>query len=190
MSTVGVSIEFLKRPLKGAERKIFLSVKRGLAHRAKKVSRFVQTPGRKLRLFFLPLYSQVHNPYEWAWKHLRAGTVGHMMVSSTQDFAKKVRHSMRELQNNPQKIISLLSQAVSLSAAAGFPAVNGGGQNAHWNPSFHTGTSGLRGSGGSSMQTESLGRTVPSTRTMPKTPALRIRLPCSSRPSVAAIRPG
>ena len=51
-----VFIEFLKRLIKGTEREIFLIVDRGSAHRAKKVSAFVQTLGGKLRLFFLPLY--------------------------------------------------------------------------------------------------------------------------------------
>ena len=57
-----VFIEFLKRLIKGAEREIFLIVDRGSAHRAKKVSAFVQTLGGKLRLFFLPPYSPDRNP--------------------------------------------------------------------------------------------------------------------------------
>jgi transposase len=59
-----VFIEFLKRLIKGAEGEIFLIVDRGSAHRAKKVSAFVQTLGGKLRLFFLPPYSPDRNPDE------------------------------------------------------------------------------------------------------------------------------
>jgi hypothetical protein len=46
-----VFIEFLKRLIRGAGRKIFLIVDRGPAHRAKKAGAFVQTLVRKLRLF-------------------------------------------------------------------------------------------------------------------------------------------
>ncbi|MDQ6702174.1 MAG: transposase [Pseudomonadota bacterium] len=49
-----VFIEFLRRLVAGAKRTIFLIVDRGPAHRAKKVSAFVQTLGGKLRVFFLP----------------------------------------------------------------------------------------------------------------------------------------
>src|SRR6202035_4579354 len=75
-----VFIEFLKRLIKGA-------------------SAFVQTLGAKLCLFFLPPYAPDRNPDELVWKHLKADTVGRMAVTSKEDFAKKVRRSMRDLQN-------------------------------------------------------------------------------------------
>src|ERR1700730_1554463 len=112
-----VFIEVLKRLIKGAERKIFLIVDRGSAHRAKKVSAFVQTLGAKLCLFFLPTYAPDRNPDELVWKHLKADTVGRMAVTSKEDFAKKVRRSMRDLQNDARKIISFF-QKPSLKYAA------------------------------------------------------------------------
>jgi len=59
-----VILEFIKRLIKGAERKIFLIVDHGSAHRAKKVSAFVQTLGGKLRLFFQPPYALDRGPDE------------------------------------------------------------------------------------------------------------------------------
>lgn len=112
-----VFIEFLKRLIKGARREIFLIVDRGSAHRAKKVSAFVQTLGGKLRLFFLPPYSPDRNPDELVWKHLKADTVGRMAVTGKEDFSKKVRRSMRELQNDARKIMSFF-QKPSLKYAA------------------------------------------------------------------------
>ena len=76
----GIFIEFLKRLIRGAERKIFLIVDRGSAHRAKKVSAFVHTLGGKLRLFFLPPYSPDRNPGELVWKHLKADTAGRNLL--------------------------------------------------------------------------------------------------------------
>src|ERR1700724_2803068 len=107
----------IPRLIKGAERKIFLIVDRGSAHRAKKVSAFVQTLRAKLCLFFLPPYAPDRNPDELVWKHLKADTVGRMAVTSKEDFARKVRRSMRDLQNDARKIISFF-QKTSLKYAA------------------------------------------------------------------------
>src|ERR1700731_892021 len=93
-----VFIEFLKRLIKGA-------------------SAFVQTLGAKLCLFFLPPYAPDRNPDELVWKHLKADTVGRMAVTSKEDFARKVRRSMRDLQNDARKIISFF-QKPSLKYAA------------------------------------------------------------------------
>ena len=108
-----VFIEFLKRLIAGAERTIFLIVDRGPAHRAKKTKAFVETLGDKLRLFFLPPYSPDRNPDELVWKHLKADTVGRMAVTGKTDFKRKVRSSMRRLQNDPEKNSLVLSEAVS-----------------------------------------------------------------------------
>jgi transposase len=112
-----VFIEFLKRLIAGAARTIFLIVDRGPAHRAKKTKAFVETLGGKLRLFFLPPYSPDRNPDELVWKHLKADTVGRMAVIGKDDFKRKVRSSMRRLQNDPGKIRSFY-QKQSLKYAA------------------------------------------------------------------------
>ena len=112
-----VFIEFLKRLIAGAERTIFLIVDRGPAHRAKKTKAFVEILGGKLRLFFLPPYSPDRNPDELVWKHLKADTVGRMAVTGKTDFKRKVRSSMRRLQNDPGKIRSFY-QKQSLKYAA------------------------------------------------------------------------
>jgi hypothetical protein len=61
-----------------------------------------------LRLFDLPPYSPDRNPDELVWKHLKADTVGRMAIVSNDDFKAKVRSSMRQLQNNPEKNLLLL----------------------------------------------------------------------------------
>jgi transposase len=110
-------IEFLKRLLIGAKRSIFLIVDRGPAHRAKRTKAFVETLGGKLRLFFLPPYSPDRNPDELVWKHLKADTVGRMVVTDKADFKSKVVSSMRSLQRKPAKICSFF-QKPSLQYAA------------------------------------------------------------------------
>ncbi len=112
-----VFIEFLKRLIAGAKHEIFLIVDRGPAHVAKKTRTFVETLKGKLRLFYLPPYSPDRNPDELVWKHLKADTVGRMAVTSRDGFKRKVRSSMRQLQNDPWKIISFF-QKPSLKYAA------------------------------------------------------------------------
>ena len=112
-----VFIEFLKRLMIGAKRKIFLIVDRGPAHRSKKTKAFAESLGGKLQMFFLPPYSPDRNPDELVWKHLKADTVGRMAVSSKADFRRKVRSSMRKLQNDPEKIRAFY-QKPSLKYAA------------------------------------------------------------------------
>ena len=101
-----VFIEFLKRLMAGAKRAIFLIVDRGPAHIAKKTRAFVDSQHGRLQLFFLPPYSPDRNPDELVWKHLKADTVGRMTITDKADFKVKVRASMRQLQNDPEKIRS------------------------------------------------------------------------------------
>src|ERR1700704_6418726 len=112
-----VFIEFLKRLITGAKRAIFLIVDRGPAHIAKKTKAFVGSLNGRLRLFYLPPYSPDRNPDELVWKHLKADTVGRMAITDKADFHTKVRASMRQLQNDPEKIRSFY-QKPSLKYAA------------------------------------------------------------------------
>ena len=112
-----VFITFLKRLIAGAKHPIFLVVDRGSAHRAKKTATFVNSLGGKLRLFFLPPYSPDRNPDELVWKHLKADTVGRMAVTDKEDFTSKVRSSMRQLQNNQEKIRSFYQKPTLRYAA-------------------------------------------------------------------------
>jgi transposase len=112
-----VFIDFLKRLITGAKRAIFLIVDRGPAHIAKTTKEFVESLNGRLRLFYLPPYSPDRNPDELVWKHLKADTVGRMVITDKADFKTKVRASMRQLQNDPEKIRSFY-QKPSLKYAA------------------------------------------------------------------------
>jgi transposase len=112
-----VFIEFLKRLVTGANRRILLIVDRGPAHIAKKTKAFVESLKGRLQLFYLPPYSPDRNPDELVWKHLKADTVGRMAITDKADFKTKVRSSMRQLQSDPEKIRSFY-QKPSLKYAA------------------------------------------------------------------------
>ena len=110
-------IEFIKRLLVGAKRKIFLIVDGGPAHRAKKTKAFVESLQGKLRLFLLPPYSPDRNPDELVWKHVKADTVGRMVITSKDDLMKKVRSSLLSLQKLPSKIRSFFQKETLKYAA-------------------------------------------------------------------------
>jgi transposase len=94
-----------------------LIVDRGPAHRAKKTKAFVESLQGKLRLFFLPPYSPDRNPDELVWKHVKADTVGRMVITSKDDFMKKVRSSLLSLQRLPSKIRSFFDKQTLKYAA-------------------------------------------------------------------------
>jgi hypothetical protein len=58
-----------------------------------------------------------NHPDELVWKHLKADTVGRMAITDKADFHNKVRATMRQLQNDPEKIRSFY-QKPSLKYAA------------------------------------------------------------------------
>ena len=99
-----VFIEFLKRLMVGAKKKIFLIVDRGPAHIAKKTKTFVASLGGRLKLFHFPPYSPDTNPDELVWKHLKSDTVGRASIVNRADFRKRVKSSMVSLQRNRDKI--------------------------------------------------------------------------------------
>ena len=105
-----VFIEFLKRLLVGAKRKIFLIVDNGPSHVSKKTKEFVASVTEKLELFYLPPYSPDLNPDELVWSHLKNHTVGRTTVVDKKDFKKKVVGSMKSLQRNPEKIKSFFGK--------------------------------------------------------------------------------
>ena len=112
-----VFIEFLKRLISGAKKKIFLIVDNGPSHISKKTKSFVASIKDKLELFYLPPYSPDLNPDELVWNHLKNHTVGRSTVTDKADFKKQVTKSMKSLQKNKEKIKSFY-QKKSLKYAA------------------------------------------------------------------------
>lgn len=105
-----VFIEFLKRLIVGASRKIFLVLDNGSAHTSKKTKEFVASVSKKLELIYLPPYSPDLNPDELVWNHLKNHTVGRSTVTDKQNFKSQIESSMRSLQKNPNKIKSFFGK--------------------------------------------------------------------------------
>jgi transposase len=105
-----VFIEFLKRMLVGAKKRIFLILDRGSAHTSKMTKAFVEKLRGRLRIFYLPPYSPDLNPDELVWNHLKNHTVGKMVVMDKKGFKRTVTRSMRSLQKNKSKVASFFQK--------------------------------------------------------------------------------
>lgn len=112
-----VFIDFLKRLIAGAKKKIFLILDNGPSHISKKTKTFVASINEKLELFYLPPYSPDLNPDELVWNHLKNHTVGRSTVIDKAGFKKQVTKSMKSLQKNKEKVRSFF-QKESLKYAA------------------------------------------------------------------------
>lgn len=64
-------IAFCRRLLHDDSAPVFLIVDGHPVHRSRAVKAFVDSTGRRLRLFFLPPYSPELNPDEWVWKNVK-----------------------------------------------------------------------------------------------------------------------
>ena len=113
----GVFIEFLKRLLVGAKRKIFLIVDGATSHRSKMTREFVQSTKGKLELFHLPPYSPELNPDELVWNHVKNHKVGRKIILNADDLMFEARSALRSLSKLPMKIKAFF-QKPSLQYAA------------------------------------------------------------------------
>lgn len=96
-------LDFLKRMLQGAKRKIFLVVDGHPAHRSGEVKEFLKSEEERIQLFFLPPYSPELNPDELVWSSLK-GKIRKSALAGPNDLASKVFSHMTHLQKTPTKV--------------------------------------------------------------------------------------
>lgn len=112
-----VFIEFLKRLLHNANRMIFLIVDGHPAHKAKLVTRFVESMKDRLRLFFLPPYSPELNPDERVWNDLKNNALGRQRIDSPDQLRKAALSHLRSVQKSPQRVLSYFQNETTRYAA-------------------------------------------------------------------------
>jgi len=101
-----VFVEFLKRLLYKAERRIFLIVDGHPAHKAKMVKRFLAEHEGKLRLFFLPPYSPELNPDERVWNDLKNNNIGRKVITGPEELRRDVLNDLRSIQKSKERVRS------------------------------------------------------------------------------------
>ena len=113
----GVFIDFLKRMISTTERKVFLIVDGHPSHKAKKVSRFVESVADQLELFFLPPYSPELNPDELVWNDLKNNSLGRKSITSLEELKREVISYLRFIQKTPERVMSYFRAPTTSYAA-------------------------------------------------------------------------
>lgn len=112
-----VFVEFLKRLMHNAERAIFLIVDGHPVHKAKAVSKFVESTQGRLQLFHLPPYSPELNPDERVWNDLKNNAVGRQRIDSPKQLHKAVISHLRFVQKSPDRVRSYFQNETTKYAA-------------------------------------------------------------------------
>jgi len=99
-------IEFIKRLIHGINRMVFLIVDGHPAHRAKMVTRFVDSIKDRFRLFFLPPYSPELNPDERVWNDLKNNAIGKQVITTPHSLFSAVISYLRFIQKSPHRVRS------------------------------------------------------------------------------------
>jgi len=110
-------VEFIKRLLYNAGRMIFLIVDGHPAHKAKSVTRFIESAKDRLRLFFLPPYSPELNPDERVWSDVKGNAVGRKKITSPKDLHGAVISHLRLIQKSPDRVRSYFADETTKYAA-------------------------------------------------------------------------
>ena len=112
-----VFTEFLKRLIHNAEKPIYLIVDGHPAHKAKKVTEFVESVRERLQLFYLPGYSPELNPDELVWNNLKNHVIGRQVIATKPQMKKAVLSHMRSIQKSPGLICSFFQTQTTRYAA-------------------------------------------------------------------------
>lgn len=110
-------IEFIKRLLHGIDRMVFLIVDGHPTHKAKSVTRFVNSIKDRFRLFFLPPYSPELNPDEGVWNDLKNNAIGRQCITSPNQLRGAVISHLRYIQKSPDRLCSYLNSEMTKYAA-------------------------------------------------------------------------
>jgi transposase len=97
-------IDFLKRLIKGAKKKVFLILDNLKVHHSKPVKTWVEKHKEEIELFFLPSYSPERNPDEYLNCDLKQGISAQPAPKNHNQLMKNVRTHMKLLQNNSKRV--------------------------------------------------------------------------------------
>ena len=99
-------VEFLQTFLRTRRKNVFLIVDGLPSHKAKLVSRYLETLHGKLELFFLPGYAPDLNPDEFVWNHLRQKGVSKNPLKQNESLQKRVEHDLSQIKSDKSLIRS------------------------------------------------------------------------------------
>ncbi len=99
-----IMIEFLRRLVAGAARKIFLILDRHPVHRSGEVQAGLKSHEAEIQVFFLPGYSPELNPAEYLNCDVKGGVHGKPPTLSVSALVKRVASHLHKLQKMPGRV--------------------------------------------------------------------------------------
>jgi transposase len=99
-----ILINFMKRLIKDAKRKVILILDNLRVHHAKIVKKWLEKNKDKIEVFYLPAYSPELNPDEYLNCDLKAGVHSGKPARSKKGLKKKIISHMRMLQKRPTRV--------------------------------------------------------------------------------------
>ncbi len=99
-----ILIDFLRRLIKDAKRKVILVLDNLRVHHAKKVKKWLLGKEEQIEIFYLPSYSPELNPDEYLNCDLKAGVHSGKPARSKEQLKKKVTRHMRMLQRKSARV--------------------------------------------------------------------------------------
>lgn len=102
--TAKVMLDFLRRLIRHAGRKVFLVVDGHPVHKSKKVKQWLEQHASEIELFLLPGYSPELNPDEYLNQDMKSNALGRQRPSNQAEMIAKLRFRLRSTQRKPHKV--------------------------------------------------------------------------------------
>ena len=98
-------IKFMKRLIKGSERKVFLILDNLKVHHSYMVKDWLEEHKKQIEVFFLPSYSPELNPDEYLNCDLKAGVHSGTPARTKDQLKRKAVSHLRKLQKLPKRVV-------------------------------------------------------------------------------------
>ena len=98
-------IKFLKRLVKGSQKKVFLILDNLKVHHSYRVRDWLENHKKHIEIFFLPSYSPELNPDEYLNCDLKAGVHSRVPAKTKKQLKKDAISHLRMLQKSPARIV-------------------------------------------------------------------------------------
>ena len=99
-----VFLQFLRRIVKQAGRRVFLIIDNHPVHRSRKVQRWLAAHAHTIRVFYLPGYSPELNPDEMLNNDVKANAAGRRRPHNQKKLMQNVRGYLRRRKNKPEVV--------------------------------------------------------------------------------------
>ena len=110
-------IDFMRRLVHDASKKVFLILDNLRVHHAKKVTAWLEKHKDKIEVFYLPPYAPQYNPDELVNSDLKRGVGKRPSPRSDAELEHNVRSHLKSIQLRPEKIFGFFGSATTAYAA-------------------------------------------------------------------------